>query len=139
MGTIGYPNAKVGEVYRFAFPLMRNTSKKSVSVTGVKVGSVPAGVKVLSYLVYSVHDTPGYQLSYQDSDHKDGPDLDTYPNYAGRPFTIKPGALSDKYAMVKIRTTAKVSRHLKNCEVDYQQDGKAYRQILDCEYALDMK
>jgi hypothetical protein len=139
MGVIGYPNAKVGEVYRFSFPLMRNKSKESVSVTQVKVVSVPTGVKVLSYLVYSVKDTPGYQPSSQDSDHTDGPDMDKYPNCAGHPFTIKPGALSDKYAMVKIRTTGKVSKHIKNCEVDHEQGGQAYRQVLNCEFALDMK
>jgi hypothetical protein len=61
-GSLGFADVKVGDVYRMAFPLTRNTSKKPVSVTKFKLLNVPAGVKVLGYAVYSVKDTPGYRL-----------------------------------------------------------------------------
>jgi len=138
-GTLSYSDVKVGQIYRMAFPLMKNTSKKPVSVTGVRVRSVPTGVAVLGYFVYSVKDTPGYRLGYQDSNHKGGPDLDKYPNYAGHPFIIKPGVLSDKYAMVHLRVTGKVSKRITGCEVDYTQAGHSYQQTLACTFGFDMK
>jgi hypothetical protein len=143
-GIIGFPDAKVGKVYRFAFPLMKNASKDSVTVTGVSITGVPTAVTILGYPVYSTKDTPGYLLAYRDSDHHGGPNdgganLDKYPNYAGHPFVIKPGALSEKYAMVRLRVTGKVSKHVTGCEVDYTQAGHAYQQTLHCEYALDTK
>ena len=138
-GVIGNPNAKVGRDYRFAFPLLKNNSKEPVSITEFRITSLPSGVKVIGYPVYSVNHTSGYQLAYDDSSHEGGPELDKTPNYAGHPYTIKPGVLSDKYAMVHLHVTGKLSAHVKGCEVYYTQDGQSYRQSLKCEFALDMK
>lgn len=137
--VIGYPNAKIGRNYRFAFPLLKNKSKESISITRFRVASVPPGVKVVGYPVYSVYHTSGHQLAYDDSSHEGGPELDKTPNYAAHPYTIKPGVLSDKYAMVHLHVTGKISQHIKGCEVYYTQDGRSYRQSLNCEFALDMK
>jgi len=139
-GSLGFSDVKVGDVYRMAFPLTRNTSKKPVSVTKVKLLNVPAGAKVLGYAVYSVKDTPGYRLGYQETAHPTAGDvdLDKYPNYAGHPYTIKPGALSDKYAVVRLKVTAKVAAPISGCEADYTQAGQTYHQTLTCKFGLDM-
>jgi len=139
-GSLGFSDVKVGDVYRMAFPLTRNTSKQAVSVTGVKLLNVPAGAKVLGYAVYSVKDTPGYQLGYQETAHPTAGDvdLDKYPNYAGHPYTIKPGALSDKYAVVRLKVTAQVKAPISGCEADYTQAGQTYHQTLACKFGLDM-
>ncbi|MDX2542197.1 hypothetical protein ACOT81_31420 [Streptomyces sp. WI04-05B] len=131
---------KVGDVYRMAFPLTRNISKQPVSVTGVRVLDIPAGAKVLGYSVYSVKDTPGYLLGYQETAHptKGDVDLDKYTNYAGHPYTIKAKVLSDKYAMVRIKVTGKVTTPLSGCEADYTQGGRSYHQTLTCKFGLDM-
>jgi hypothetical protein len=131
---------KVGGIYRMAFPLTRNISKQAVSVTGVKLLGVPAGGKVLGYSVYSVKDTPGYRLGYQETAHPTAGDvdLDKYPNYAGHPYTIKPGALSDKYAVVRLKVTGKVTKPITGCEADYTQAGQTYHQTLTCRFQLDM-
>ena len=139
-GSLGFSDVKVGDVYRMAFPLTRNTSRKPVSVTKVKLLNVPAGAKVLGYAVYSVKDTPGYRLGYQETAHPTAGDvdLDKYPNYAGHPYTIKPGALSDKYAVVRLKVTAKVTAPISGCEADYTQAGQTYHQTLTCRFGLDM-
>jgi hypothetical protein len=138
-GILGIQDAQVGKAYRFAFPLMHNTSKQSISITGVSVEGIPKGISVLGYPVYSVKDTPGYLLGYRDDSHDGEPNLDKYPNYAKHPFTIKAGAISDKYAMVRVRITGKVTKHLTGCKVRYTQAGVKYQQTVHCEYALDMK
>ncbi|MFF7048211.1 hypothetical protein ACFY94_07610 [Streptomyces griseorubiginosus] len=139
-GSLGFSDVKVGDVYRMAFPLTRNTTEQAVSVTGVKLLNVPAGVKVLGYAVYSVKDTPGYRLGYQETTHPTAGDvdLDKYPNYAGHPYTIKPGALSDKYAVVRLKVTAQVKAPISGCEADYTQAGQTYHQTLACKFGLDM-
>ena len=139
-GAIGFSDVKVGGIYRMAFPLTRNISKQPVSVTGVKLLNIPAGGKLLGYSVYSVKDTPGYRLGYQETAHPTAGDvdLDKYPNYAGHPYTIKPGVLSDKYAVVRLKVTAKVTKPVTGCEADYTQAGRTYHQTLTCRFQLDM-
>lgn len=102
-----------------------------MSVTSVQVDSVPAQVKILGYSVYSVKDTPGYLLNGPDSD------FSKYPDYAKKPFTIKPGSVSNYYANVRVKVIGKVAEHLQNCDINYTQGGHPYHQVLHCEYALD--
>ncbi|MFF3373381.1 hypothetical protein ACFYXF_10575 [Streptomyces sp. NPDC002680] len=139
-GSLGFSDVKVGDVYRMAFPLTRNTSKQPVSVTAFELLNIPAGVKVLGYAVYSVNDTPGYRLGYQETAHPTAGDidLDKYPNYSGHAYTIKPGALSDKYAVVRLRVTGRITKPLSGCTADYTQDGRTYHQTLACKFGLDM-
>ncbi|MFG2778123.1 hypothetical protein ACGFY7_09720 [Streptomyces prunicolor] len=139
-GALGYSDVKVGDIFRMAFPLTRNISKQAVSVTGVKILNVPAGVKILGYSVYSVKDTPGYLLGYYETRHPSAGSVDpgAYPDYAGHPYAIKPKALSDKYAMVRVQVTGKVTGKISGCEADYTQAGHAYRQTLSCRFGLDM-
>jgi hypothetical protein len=131
-GILGFPHAQQGRIYRFSFPLLKNTSKSPLSVTSFGVDSVPAQVKVLGYSVYSVKDTPGYLLDGYDSTYS------KYRDYAKSPFTIKPGAVSEYYGNVQVRIIGKVLTHLQDCDVRYTQKGHAYHQVLHCEYALDM-
>jgi hypothetical protein len=139
-GALGFSDVKVGDVYRMAFPLTRNTSKQPVSVTGVKLLDIPAGVKLLKYSMYSVKDTPGYRLGYQETAHPTAGDidLDKYPDYYGHPYTIKPGVLSDKYTVIRLRVTGKITEPLTGCEIDYTEGEKDYRQTLGCKFGLDM-
>ncbi|WP_262057656.1 hypothetical protein [Streptomyces sp. STR69] len=139
-GALGYSDVKVGDVYRMAFPLTRNISKQPVSVTGVRVLNIPAGVKILGYGVYSVKDTPGYLLGYHETSPPIAGSVDPakYPNYAGHPYTIKPKVLSDKYAMVRLKVTGKVTKPITGCEADYTQAGRTYHQTLTCKFGLDM-
>ncbi|MDX3750259.1 hypothetical protein [Streptomyces sp. AK08-02] len=139
-GSLGYSDVKVGDVYRMAFPLTRNISKQPVSVTGVRILDIPAGVKILGYGVYSVKDTPGYLLGYHETSPPVAGSVDPakYPNYAGHPYTIKAKVLSDKYAMVRIKVTGKVTTPLSGCEADYTQGGRSYHQTLTCKFGLDM-
>ena len=139
-GALGYSDVKVGDIYRMALPLTRNISKQPVSVTGVRILNVPAGVKVLGYGVYSVKDTPGYLLGYHETSHPSAGSVDPgkYPDYAGHPYTIKPKVLSDKYVMVRVRVTGRVTKKISGCEADYTQAGHSYRQTLSCQFGLDM-
>ncbi|WP_330290135.1 hypothetical protein [Streptomyces sp. NBC_00576] len=139
-GALGFSDVKVGDVYRMAFPLTRNTSKQPVSVTGIKLLNIPAGAKVLGYSVYSVKDTPGYRLGYQETAHPTAGDvdLDKYTNYAGHPYTIGPSVLSDKYAVARIKVTGKITKPFTGCQTDYTQAGHTYHQTLTCKFGLDM-
>ena len=65
-------------------------------------------------------------------------DLDKYPNSAGHPYTIKPGPLSDKYAVVRLKVTAQVKAPVSGCEADYTQAGQTCHQTLACKFGLDM-
>jgi hypothetical protein len=131
-GIIGFPHARQGKVYRFSFPLLKNVSTSPVSVTSVKVDSVPEQVKVLGYSVYSVKDTPGYLLNGLDSD------FSKYPDYGKKPFVIQPGSVSEYYANIKVQVIGKVTEHLQDCDIRYARGDRTYRQVLHCEYALDM-
>jgi len=131
-------DVKVGDVYGFSFPLLTNSSKKPVSVTGFAITAMPSGVKELGYPVYSEKDTVQYRLDYQFSPvQKSDLNLAKYPDYSGKPFTIEPGAQSDRYAMVKVEVTGPVSGHITGCEIEYTQTGKSFHQPVPCEFALD--
>ncbi|SEO89733.1 hypothetical protein SAMN05216267_105237 [Actinacidiphila rubida] len=131
-GTSGYPHAKIGVVYRFSFPLLKNVSKAPVALTGFKVLSVPGQVQVRGYTVSSVNDTPGYLLGGLDTD------FTKYPDYAKKTLIIKPGATSPYYAGVRVQASGKLAHHIKGCDITYQQNDHTYHQVLPCEYALDV-
>lgn len=95
------------------------------------MGSIPAGVRVLGYSVYSVDDTPGYLLSGTDATYR------RYPDYRGKPFVIAPGKTSDFYPNLRVRVVGTITDHIHDCEIDYTQTGHTYRQVLHCDYALD--
>lgn len=130
-GTVGFPHAKQGAVYRFSFPLLNNTSKDPLEVTSWKVTSIPAGVKVLGYAVYSTDDTPGYLLNGYDATYS------KYPDYAGKPITIAPGKTSDFYPNIRVRVVGKITDHIHDCQIEYTQKGHKHKQVLPCDYALE--
>lgn len=138
VGVLGFPHAKIGETYRFAFPPFVNGTGTQLVVQSVKLTQVPAGARVVGYPVYSVDDTDGYILDSQDG-IKDPRDMATMPNYAGKPITVKPHKRSDYYAMVEVHVTGRIQRHLGGCQITYTQKNKKYRQTMRCDFALDMK
>ncbi|GGN32246.1 hypothetical protein GCM10011578_070760 [Streptomyces fuscichromogenes] len=141
-GILGYPHAKVGMVWRFAFPLFVNRSRTTVRITSVRLDHVPSGARVEGYSVYSAKDTDGYILDSMEGD-KNVPgsrDMTTMPDYSGRPLVIRGHADSgDYYAMVRVRVVGRIREHLSGCRVNYTQGGNRYTQEMHCEYALDMK
>lgn len=141
-GVLGVPNAKVGSVWRFAFPLFSNNSKTTVRITSVRLDSIPSGAKVEGYPVYSMKDTNGYILDSMEGD-KNVPgsrDMTKMPNYAGKPIVIRGHQDSgDYYAMVKVKIVGHIEKHLSGCRVNYTQGNSKYTQKVHCEYALDMK
>ncbi len=138
-GVLGFPDAKVGSVYRFAFPLLENHSKSTLVVESIQLDHVPAGAKVLGYAVYTVDETNGYILDYQDGDGSRGtPNMETMHSYAGQPITIRSHAVSDSYGYVAIKVVGHITQQLTGCRVNYRQGSHYYTQELHCEYALDM-
>ena len=49
VGILGVPNAKIGSVWRFAFPLFVNNLKATVRITSVRLDNVPSGAQVEGY------------------------------------------------------------------------------------------
>jgi len=137
-GVLGFPHARVGKTYRFAFPLFMNRTDAPIVVESVRLAHIPRGVRVVGYPIYSVNDTDGYILDSQDGLTYPR-DMTKMPNYAGKRITVKPHKTSDRYAMVQAHVTGQVQHHLGGCEVTYSQAGKEYRQTLRCDFALDMK
>ncbi|MER7187830.1 hypothetical protein ABT404_51670 [Streptomyces hyaluromycini] len=141
-GILGYPHARIGTVWRFAFPLFVNNSSMTVRITSVRLDHVPPGARVEGYPVYSAKDTNGYILDSMEGE-KNVPgsrDMTTMPDYAGRPIVIRGHADSgDYYAMVRVRIVGHIGEHLSGCRVNYTQGGNRYTQEVRCEYALDMK
>jgi hypothetical protein len=141
-GILGYPDARIGMVWRFAFPLFVNNSRTTVRITSVRLDHVPPGARVEGYPVYSMKDTDGYILDSLEGD-KNAPgarDMTTMPNYAGKPLVIRGHQDSgDYYAMVRVRIVGHIGEHLGGCRVNYTQGGNRYTQEVHCEYALDMK
>ena len=137
-GVLGFPHARVGKTYRFAFPLFKNRSDAPIVIESVRLTQVPRGVRVIGYPIYSVDDTDGYILDNQD-DIASPRDMTKMPNYAGKSITVKPHKTSDRYAMVQAHVIGRVQHHLGGCEVTYSQAGRKYRQNLRCDFALDMK
>ena len=136
-GVMGVSDSTVGNIEGFAFPLLTNSSRNPVVVTGFTVTGIPGGVRVIGYPVYSESDTTQYRMAYgfkpKDSDF----DLSKYPDYAGKKFTIAPGKQSNRYAMVKIEVTGPVKHHITGCVVHYTQSGQEFSQTVPCEFALD--
>ncbi|MFD4501365.1 hypothetical protein [Streptomyces sp. NPDC058457] len=142
VGILGYPHAKIGTVWRFAFPLFVNNSGTTVRITSVRLDHVPSGAQVEGYPVYSMKDTNGYILDSLEGDTNAAGtrDMTTMPDYAGRPIVIRGHHDSgDYYAMVRVRIVGHIREHLSGCRVNYTQGGNRYTQEVRCEYALDMK
>lgn len=138
VGVLGFPHAKVGKSYRFAFPPFVNGTGTKLVVESVKLTQVPKGAKVIGYPVYSVDETDGYMLDSQVG-LKYPRDMTKVPNHAGKPITVESHKRSDFYAMVEVHVTGQVQNHLGGCQITYTQKGKKYRQTLRCDFALDMK
>jgi hypothetical protein len=141
-GILGVPNAKIGSVWRFAFPLFSNKSKTTVRITSVRLDNVPSGAKVEGYPLYSMKDTNGYILDSMDGDRNvpKSQDMTKEPNYAGKPIVIRSHKDSgDYYYTVKVKIVGRIKKHLTGCRVNYTQGNSKYTQRVHCEYALDMK
>jgi len=142
VGILGVPNAKIGNVWRFAFPLFTNNSKTTVRITSVRLDNVPSGAQVEGYPVYSMKDTNGYILDSEEGDKNvsGSRDMTKMPNYAGKPIVIRSHQDSgDYYAMVKVKVVGRIKKHLSGCRVNYTQGSTKYTQKVHCEYALEMK
>ncbi|MCX5256779.1 hypothetical protein OOK27_22020 [Streptomyces canus] len=142
VGLLGLPKARIGETYRFAFPLFVNTSRTTVRITSFHLDNVPAGAQVTGYALYSMKETNGYILESRDSDRDTpgSPNPAKHPDHAGKPIAIKShGDSGDYYAMVKVKVVGHITKHLSGCRVNYTQGGDQYTQTVQCEYALDMK
>ncbi|MGW2684594.1 hypothetical protein ACWC6I_15735 [Streptomyces sp. NPDC001414] len=138
-GTLGFPDARPGQRYRFSFPLLKNRSKETVEFTRMHLQRVPAGVKVIGYNVYSNLETNGFLLSGREpGDREKGdPDFSRFHDYYKSRYSIKPGVLSDKYGSVLVEVTGRVRGHLDGCRVEYKQHGVSYHQDFHCDFALD--
>ncbi|MGA5729216.1 hypothetical protein ACPCI1_11285 [Streptomyces seoulensis] len=138
-GTLGFPDVRPGQRYRFSYPLLKNRSKEAVEFTGLRLLHVPAGVKVLGYNVYSDLETNGFLLSGREpgSRASGDPDFSSFHDYYKKKYSIKPGVLSDKCGSVLLEVTGRVRHHLTGCRVEYKQQGVAYHQDFHCEFALD--
>ena len=142
VGILGVPDAKLGSVWRFAFPLFVNKSKSTVRITSVRLKGVPAGAQVEGYPLYSMKDTNGYILDSEEEDKNiaGSRDMTSMPDYAGKPVVIRSHQDGgDYYFMVKVRIVGRIKKHLSDCRVNYTQGSTEYTQKVRCEYALDMK
>ncbi|MEU0030816.1 hypothetical protein [Streptomyces sp. NPDC006335] len=139
VGILGVPNAKIGSVWRFAFPLFVNNSKMTVRITSVRLDNVTSGARVEGYPLYSMKDTKTYILDNLEGD-KGSKDMTKIPDHSGKPIVIRSHQDSgDYYFMVKIKIIGRIKKHLSGCRVNYTQGNRKYSQKVHCEYALDMK
>ncbi|MEV6510071.1 hypothetical protein [Streptomyces sp. NPDC051642] len=142
VGILGVPDAKLGSVWRFAFPLFVNKSRTTVRITSVRLAYVPSGAQVEGYPLYSMKDTNGYILDSEEGERNipGSRDMTTMPDYAGKPIVIRSHQDSgDYYFMVRVRIVGRIKTHLSDCRVNYIQGSIKYTQKVRCEYALDMK
>jgi hypothetical protein len=135
--SLSAPNAHVGNIDGFSFPLLQNNTKQPVTITGYRIAGVPAGIEVLGYSVFSVDDTPGYLMGYSYKPAQHTPDLSKYPDYSGKPITINAGQTSDRYIMAKVEITGTVVGSLTGCQLNYTQGSQAYTQTIDCTYGFN--
>jgi hypothetical protein len=134
-GILGANNIAVGRVFRFAFPLLNNTSKAPLSVTRVHLDSVPKGIKVLGYHVYLTSVKDGYALDGLDGGGSSN-DMTKHKSYSMSKLHIAPGRESDYFAMVAVTMTHDPSGIMSGCRIYYRQKNREYTQLLNCKFFL---
>jgi hypothetical protein len=135
-GVLGFNTVHQGTTYRFAFPVPQNKTDQPIKLTGASVQSVPPGVQVLGYPIYSLAEVGNYLLDYDDSDPGNTVQLQTKKDYAGTGVTIAPHGDSKFYVMVAVKVTGTVTHTLSGCRFDYTQSNHRYSQTFPCEFQL---
>jgi hypothetical protein len=136
--TFFITHPRVGHVYRFAFPQLRNVGKKPVTLIEPRMDSVWKGLTVLGFPTYSLNDVGGRYLV--DFDEADEPYLNQLRNHAVRSIVIRPGQLSPFIIMVRVRfDRGKIGRtvpSLRGCDIAYMSSGIRYRQKFVCNFEI---
>lgn len=138
--TLGFSHPALSKTYRFAFPILHNTTGSGLHVTGVSVDSVASDVTVVGYSAYSRTKTGVLIASSIDGEAIiPGVRLDRPKWQVPTRFVIQPHRDSDAVPMVITRLKRfdkSVHPIIQGCTVDYRQGGDTYSQTLPCEFAL---
>ena len=134
-GLFGIDHAVVGRIYRFAFPLLFNNSDSPLTVTSVRLVSIPSGVNVISYAVYLTSVKDGYVLDGTDGDDSTT-DMTRHENYQFSRLRISPHKESDYYAMVAVMVTHDPAGAMSGCRVNYRQANTDFTQLFRCQFLL---
>jgi hypothetical protein len=135
-GVIGFSTVHQGTTYRFAFPVPQNKSDRPVKLTGASLQSLPAGVLVLGYPIYSLAEVGSYLLNYDDSDTANTVRLQTKRDYANTGVTIAAHSDSAYFVMVAVKVTGPVTHTLSGCRFDYSRANHHFTQTFPCEFQL---
>jgi hypothetical protein len=134
-GTVGNEHTRVGEIWYFALPVPYNTSSKPIQIKDVAVEHIPSGIKVLQYGAYDLNDTEGLPVLAKEDDSYT-PEFAKLKNYATHSVKVAAGKESNIFYLAKMKITAPPKDTVRECRFEYEQDGQAYTQTLDCELEL---
>lgn len=112
-----------------------NTSSKPIEITKAAVEHIPSGIKVLEYGAYDLNDTEGLPLLAKEGGPHT-PEFAKLKNYAAKPVKVPAGKESAIFYLAKMKITAPLKETARNCRFEYEQGGRAYIQMLDCELEL---
>ncbi len=135
-GVVGYNTAHRNTIYRFAFPIPRNKSGHSIQLTGASLQSIPTGIQVLGYPIYSLAEVGGNLLSDTDSGGSSSDLFRTRKDYAPAGVAIAAHSDSNYLVMVAVRVTGSGDHTLSGCRFTYTRDNHAYTQTFRCEFQL---
>ncbi|MFB7238084.1 hypothetical protein ACFCXK_25215 [Streptomyces sp. NPDC056269] len=136
-GVVGSDEARIGQEWTIALPVLQNVSDSEIKVTGARVDHVPEGLRVLGYTAYNRYDTEGVALlSYKGAPGM--PDFGKFKDYAGSPIPVRANSEADIYYMVKVKVTGRVEGNIEGATFSYRSDGRLYEQSLPFEAALKL-
>ncbi|MFH8843210.1 hypothetical protein [Streptomyces sp. NPDC017868] len=136
-GVVGSDNARIGQEWAIALPVIQNISDSEIKVTKARVDHVPEGLEVLEYTAYNRYDTEGVALlSYAGAPGM--PDFEKFRNYAGSPISVKSNSESDIYYVVKVKVTGRIEGSMEGATFSYRSEGRLYEQSLPFEAALKL-
>jgi hypothetical protein len=135
-GVLGFNTVHQGTTYRFAFPVPQNKTDQPIKLTGASVQSVPSGVQVLGYPIYSLAEVGNYLLDYDDSDPGNTVRLQTMKDYSKVGVSIAAHSDSKYYVMVAVKVTGTVTHNLSGCRFEYTTGNHRYSQTFPCEFQL---
>ena len=129
-------HTRVGGDYGFAFPRLTNRTDKTVTVTDLGVSTIPKGLKLIGYRVFSVREVGDLLESVLGSGGRD--DYRSYPNYYSSDLRIEipAGSVSAFRFAFDIRIERKTPESIEGCIVKYDVDGKSFTQPIDCAFAV---
>lgn len=136
----GIVRAAVGDYYRFAFPVLTNSTSRTVALQSADLTAPGKKVDVVSYSAYSVLDAHGRIYSAVDERYPGTRDPVTLPKYAVRGITIAPGERSPYVVMVRVKLIGTDSRGMSGvmsgCRVTYRVGGALYEQDFRCRFRI---